>query len=391
MFYQRHKSLIIVVSVLALVIFNLIPMSTAIFEWPPDVVASFPYFYQAEGVFLAVFGLVVFAKRFIVFFIMLAATASVVHLLTPVSLGDTNMQLIFWGLYSLCWVAYLDLRQRHMGLIMDRRPPTRQLLIYFGFMVGAISICFLITVIASDAWSTVVNVPPQLYVILIAMAVIVPTLSISVLKIIDMIGAQHFLALLIGAYYRPVERERIVLFIDLAGSTAMAERLGPLHSTNLIARFIFDASGIFRIYGGDVVNYTGDGLVVTWPKRQGDRALLAVIALRDRVRGSISFYLREFGLVPEFRVGIHSGKVIMSQVGEEKQFLALYGDTVNTAGRLEQMNKDLNTRILVSGEVVNNMSKSCKEMLVSKGLTNLKGKGDSIEIYTLKKERGEED
>jgi class 3 adenylate cyclase len=223
------------------------------------------------------------------------------------------------------------------------------------------------------------------------MAVIVPTLSISVLKIIDMIGAQHFLALLIGAYYRPVERERIVLFIDLAGSTAIAERLGPLHSTNLIARFIFDASGTFRIYGGDVVNYTGDGLVVTWPKRQSDRALLAVIALRERLRNSISFYLREFGMVPEFRVGIHSGKVIMSQVGEEKQFLALYGDTVNTAGRLEQMNKELNTRILISSEVVGNMSKSCKEMLVSKGLTAIKGKGDSIEIYTLKKERGEED
>lgn len=391
MFYQRNKSIIAVVSVLLLVIFNLIPMTTAAFDWPSDVVTYFPYFYQAEGVFLAIFGLMIFAKRFIVFFFMLAATESIVRLMTPVPLGDTKMLLIFWGLYSLCWVAYLDLRQRHMGLIMDRRPPSRQMLIYFGFMAGAISICFLMTVIISDAWGDVANVPRQVYSILVAMAVIVPTLSISVLKIIDMIGAQHFLALLIGAYYRPVERERIVLFIDLAGSTAMAERLGPLHSTNLIARFIFDASGIFRIYGGDVVNYTGDGLVVTWPKRQSDRALMAVIALRDRVRSSISFYLREFGLVPEFRVGIHSGKVIISQVGEEKQFLALYGDTVNTAGRLEQMNKDMKTRILISGEVVNNMSKSCKEMLVSKGLTNLKGKDDSIEIYTLRKERGEED
>ncbi|HTK85223.1 MAG TPA: adenylate/guanylate cyclase domain-containing protein [Patescibacteria group bacterium] len=391
MFYQKHKSLIVILSVVALVVFNLIPLSTAIIEWPAGITIWFPYFYQAEGIFLAVFGLAMFAKRFTVFFFMLGLTGTFVHLLTPVYLGDPKMLLIFWGLYSLCWIAYLDLRQRHMGLIMDRRPPVRQMLIYFGFMVGAISICFLMTVIINDAWGDVVNVPNQVYGILIAMAVIVPTLSISVLKIIDMIGAQHFLALLIGAYYRPVEREKIVLFIDLAGSTAMAERLGPLHSTNLIARFIFDASGIFRIYGGDVINYTGDGLVATWPKRQGDRPLLAILALRDRVRGSISFYLREFGLVPEFRVGIHSGKVIMSQVGEEKQFLALYGDTVNTAGRLEQMNKEMNTRVLISGEVVSSMSKSCKEMLVSKGLTNLKGKGDSIEIYTLKKERGEED
>jgi adenylate cyclase len=92
-------------------------------------------------------------------------------------------------------------------------------------------------------------------------------------------------------------------------------------------------------------------------------------------------------MVPDFRIGLHAGKVIVSQVGEEKLFLALYGDTVNTAGRLEQMNKELNTKVLVSGELMSNMSKHCQNLLQSLGMKILKGKDDSIEIFTLRKEK----
>ena len=389
MLAQKYKELATLITVLLLVVLNVISLSSGLFfyDLPGSINIYFHYFYWAEGVFLAFFALITFAKRFIVFFIILSAAALLLRMTTDAPLGDPGMHLIFWALYSLCWIAYIDLRRKHMGLIMKRRHPAHQLLVYLGFMTASITACFYLTISICNIWGITPDVPEQLYGIFVAMAVLVPTLSIGLLKIIDMIGAKHFLQLLIGTYYRPVEKDRIVLFIDMVGSTAIAEKMGPLYSINLVARFIFDATGIFRIYGGDVVNYTGDGLLVTWPRRQADRPVMAVIALRSRLRSSIPFYLKEFGVVPDFRVGIHSGKVIISQVGEEKQFLALYGDTVNTAGRLEQINKELNTKVLISGELLKNMSKSCQNLLQPLGMKFLKGKDDSVEIFTLRREQ----
>ena len=385
---RKYREIIIVAGILLLIAINMIPLSgTFFYDWPDSVHAYFYYFFWAEGIFFGLFALVMFAKRFIVFFIILSATAILVRMMTTVPLGDIRMHLTFWGLYSLCWVAYIEVRRGSMGLIMERRHPSKQLLVYTGYMIASIGVCFLAAVIVGDAWTSISQIPVQLYEIVIGMAVLVPTLSLGLLKIIDMIGSRDFLPLLLGTYYKPVEQERIVLFIDIAGSTGIAERMGAISGINLIARFIFDASGTFRLYGGDVVSYTGDGLVVTWPRRQSDRAVMAVIALRERIRSNMSFYQREFGMVPDFRIGIHAGKVIVSQVGEEKLFLALYGDTVNTAGRLEQMNKELNTKVLVSGELMANMSKHCQNLLQSLGMKILKGKDDSIEIFTLRKEK----
>ena len=75
--------------------------------------------------------------------------------------------------------------------------------------------------------------------IVAGMAVLVPTLSIGLLKIIDMIGSKDFLPLLLGTYYKPVEQERIVLFVDITGSTGIAERMGALSGINLIVAKLY--------------------------------------------------------------------------------------------------------------------------------------------------------
>jgi adenylate cyclase len=384
---QKTKELFLIIAIIFFIIANAIPPVSTFFSGMPDYSETyFYYFYWAEGIIAVFLAFVMFAKRFAVFFIILALAATLLRFTTAIPLGDVRMHFIFWGLYSLCWVAYIEVRRSSMGLVMERRHPSKQLMVYLGFMFGCIGLCFLLTVLVSDSWGIVSQIPRELYQILLAMAVIVPTLSMGLLKIIDMIGPRHFLALLIGTYYKPVEQDRIVLFLDIVGSSAIAERMGHLHGINLIARFIFDASGTFRLYGGDVISYTGDGLVVTWPRRQADKPVMAVIALRARLLSNMSFYLREFGMVPEFRVGIHAGKVIISQVGEEKLFLALYGDTANTAGRLEKMNKELNTWVLISGELIADMSKSCRNLLQSLGIQTIKGKDDSVEVFTLRKQ-----
>jgi adenylate cyclase len=94
-------------------------------------------------------------------------------------------------------------------------------------------------------------------------------------------------------------------------------------------------------------------------------------------------YWKRFGRVPDFRVGVHVGPVVISQIGEEKLFLGLYGDTVNTAARLEQMNKELGTKILVSEPVIVNAGQTWKTILKPLGEKEIRGRKGHVRVYTI--------
>ncbi len=63
-------------------------------------------------------------------------------------------------------------------------------------------------------------------------------------------------------------------------------------------------------------------------------------------------------MVSEFRIGMHGGSVVASEVGDDKREIVYFGDTINTAARLEQMCKQLKRAFLVSGELLSRMSLS---------------------------------
>ncbi len=173
------------------------------------------------------------------------------------------------------------------------------------------------------------------------------------------------------------------MFMDMVGSSGKAERLSPKTAMELIAQFIFDAGMAFRLHGGDIINYTGDGLVALWPVDRADRALTAVDMLNARLETNRMMYERKFGAVPEFRIGLHAGDVVLSQIGEEKLFLGVYGDVVNTAARTEQMNKVLGTRILFTRAFRQRLSLSMQERVSPMGKIEMPGREGEVEVFTL--------
>ena len=153
-------------------------------------------------------------------------------------------------------------------------------------------------------------------------------------------------SVVLGTYHRPAREQQIVMFLDIAGSTRLAEEMGELRVHDLITRFFFNINEPISDHGGMVHAYVGDEVIVTWPVT-GDpegnaRCLRRFFAIEHKVARLAADYQREFDVVPRFRAGLHAGPVIVSECGDTKRQLAYFGDTMNVAARLCEYCKVVN-------------------------------------------------
>ncbi len=145
------------------------------------------------------------------------------------------------------------------------------------------------------------------------------------------------------------------MFCDIRSFTAFSERSLPYDVIHILNRYFETLGAIIDRQGGFIDKYMGDGIMVIFGldrSAQEHSARLAVGAARDMARALPEFnrYLQSH-FNHEFRigVGIHTGTVILGSLGfhKKKEYTAI-GDTVNTASRIEAVNKHAGTTILVS-------------------------------------------
>ena len=136
-------------------------------------------------------------------------------------------------------------------------------------------------------------------------------------------------------------RQLTVLFCDLVGSTELSTRMDPEDLSRLLRVYHDTAGAVIRALDGHVAQYLGDGLLVYfgYPTAHEDSAARAVRAARGildalaavnpRVRAS-------FGVEIHARIGIHTGVVMVGEVGtEERQERLAVGETPNLAARVQ--------------------------------------------------------
>ena len=129
-----------------------------------------------------------------------------------------------------------------------------------------------------------------------------------------------------------------MLFLDINGSTALGARLGALSMCSLIRKFLIDVSQPITNHGGEIYLYKGDGLIAVWSwvsAIKEDNILKTVDAIFNAIEGKQGAYQRLFGVVPKFRIGIHGGDVVVSEQGDTKRSIGIYGDAINIAARME--------------------------------------------------------
>jgi adenylate cyclase len=144
----------------------------------------------------------------------------------------------------------------------------------------------------------------KVFWISIIYSVVFLILANLVLGVANIIGPRAFLNFVTGRYHSPVEENRFVLFVDIAGSTGLAERLGGIAIHRLLDRTFRLLTLAVVDYHGEVLNYVGDEVIVTWPERSGAvdcRPLRCFMAMRDELSFASSQLEREFGAVPRIR------------------------------------------------------------------------------------------
>ncbi len=149
-------------------------------------------------------------------------------------------------------------------------------------------------------------------------------------------------------------------FSDLAGFTALSERMGPEGTVAVINRYLeYVGRIIWDSHRGTLSKYEGDGVFAFFnaPLPQPDHARRAIGSALDcqAAMPDIDRALHEEGLLPKgdelkVRVGITTGEGIVGKMGSvQKTAYTAIGDSVNLAARLESANKFFGTRILVNG------------------------------------------
>jgi class 3 adenylate cyclase len=192
-------------------------------------------------------------------------------------------------------------------------------------------------------------------------------------------------SLVLGAYHRPAREERIIMFIDIAGSTQLAETLGEVRVHDLITRFFFDIDEPILDHGGAVHAYVGDEVIVTWPvtgkpARDG-RSLACFFAIERKMARLAADYEREFAVVPRFRGGLHAGTIVVSECGDTKRQLAYFGDTMNVAARLCEYCKTLDQHLVVSGDLLRHVAVPGDLQLAAGATVALRGRQEPVEAH----------
>jgi adenylate cyclase len=180
--------------------------------------------------------------------------------------------------------------------------------------------------------------------------------------------------------------EATVMFVDLADSTSITEKLGSEATSGLLTRLLGAVSGEILRHGGDIERTTGDGLLAVFRARTGRHharrcaeASLAVQALADADRGD---YEEKYGISLRLTIGMETGIITCSMVrAGEREELSSIGPGVNLAARLQGACREVGARILL-GPAARSLVQSWLPT-IPLGAVQLKGLPDPTPVYTL--------
>ncbi|HXZ50937.1 MAG TPA: adenylate/guanylate cyclase domain-containing protein [Burkholderiales bacterium] len=220
----------------------------------------------------------------------------------------------------------------------------------------------------------------------VGFSLIVTTLFIVLYQAAGLVGYRTFRELVLGKYRAPRAERRFFLFVDVVGSSALAERLGPLRAHQFLARVFTLAAEPVAARRGEIYQYVGDEIVVTWAERDGApdaRPLRCYFEVRAALDAQASQFRERFGVEPQLRAALHLGEVIVGEVGVERRAIVFHGDVMNATARLEQATRDLGCRFIASAEALRALGLPPDLALRDLGALALRGREEPLQAFCV--------
>ncbi len=186
-------------------------------------------------------------------------------------------------------------------------------------------------------------------------------------------------------------RQLCILIADIRGFTSFSEQRDAHEVVTFLNAYFARLTEIIMANRGVVDKFLGDGLLAFFnaPVEHGDYADDAVRAAMQIIAYTDSPEFKAICYGTDLRVGlaVHAGNVVFGNIGSERKAeFTVIGDTVNACSRMESLNKEFETSLLVSGEVVKSVQAKFNWKFLAR--TSLRGKANEVELYTISNMEG---
>ena len=180
----------------------------------------------------------------------------------------------------------------------------------------------------------------------------------------------------------PTKRQATVLFLDIEGFTRLSESQPPERVLTMLNTFFEAVARVIAENNGVIIQFIGDALMATYNvPLEDDRHAANAVRSAEQIKALVASEDFE-GVRLRVRIGLNTGEVAAGSVGGgQRQTYTVYGDAVNLAARLEGMNKQHGTRVLLSGTTATAAGDDVPLSRV--GTAPVRGKEQSVELYTL--------
>ncbi len=222
----------------------------------------------------------------------------------------------------------------------------------------------------------------------LAQGLVVISFLLFFVQLDRLLGPGLLLGYVTGRYHHPRREERIFMFLDLKGSTTLADDMSADRYFEFLHEYFTEMSEPILETDAQIYQYVGDEVVLTWTKKGGvteANCIRVFFLIEEHLLAQGDRFLRRFGTTPSFKAGVHGGEVITAQIGELKKEIVYNGDVLNTTARIQAQCNELGHNLLASAELVNSLSLSPDYVIERLGLVPLRGKAQPTELCAIRR------
>ena len=254
-------------------------------------------------------------------------------------------------------------------------------LVYRSFQMG-------LAEAAGQSWANVmINLGTPSFISVMVLAGVLVSATQFMLQVNDKFGSGVLWKFIIGKYYLPRQEERIFMFLDLKSSTTIAEKIGSKQFFEMIREIFQDITEPITDNLGEIYQYVGDEVIVSWPVDRGLRennCLFCFFDIERKMAERQAHYQEKYGQTPTFKAGLHIGEATVGEIGVIKKDIVFSGDVLNTASRIQGECNRYDAGILVSSDLLERMPLDRSFEKIPMGEIQLRGKASEIALNTVK-------